>query len=113
MWNRLALSLFLTLLFACTELPVHAQTPTGTINGIVKDESGAVIPNASITITNKATGVARSATANADGLYSAPALNAGDYEVRVAMQGFRTLVREAPVAAGTTTTVDMSLSLGE
>jgi hypothetical protein len=114
MLRRLASSLSLTLVFACTGLyPIHAQTPTGTITGTVKDESGAVIPNASITIANKATGTARSATANADGIYSAPALNAGDYEVRVAMPGFRTLVRDALVTAGTTTTVDLGLTLGE
>ena len=113
MSKRLVASVFLTLAIAWTELPVHAQTPTGTITGSIKDESGAVIPNATVTVTNKATGAARTATANQDGLYSAPALNAGDYEVRVEMQGFKTLVRDALVTAGTTTTVDMALTLGE
>ena len=113
MLKRLAASLFLTVVLVWTEIPLHAQTPTGTITGTVKDESGAVIPNANIIITNKATGVARTSAANAAGLYSAPALNAGDYEVRVEMQGFRTQVRSALVTAGTTTTVDMSLTLGE
>src|ERR1700722_15583455 len=113
MLRRLVASAFLTLVFAWTDLPVHAQTPTGTITGTVKDESGAVIPNANVIVTNKATGAERTATANAEGLFSAPALNAGDYDVRVEMQGFRTLVRAALVTAGTTTTVDMALSLGE
>lgn len=111
--HRLLRSMFLIATIACTDRTVFAQTPTGTIAGTIRDESGAVIPNANITITNKDTGVARTATANPEGLYSAPALNAGNYEVRVEMQGFRTVVREALVTAGTTTTVDLALSLGE
>ena len=77
-----------------------AQAPTGTISGYVTDESGAVIPNATVTITNKATGFARTATTNAEGFYSAPALPAGDYEVRAETKGFKTLVRAATVEAG-------------
>src|SRR5713101_3907724 len=83
-----------------TAVAVHAQAPTGTISGTIKDESGAVIPNAAVTVANKATGALRSLTANTEGLYSAPALPPGDYEVRVEMQGFRTLVRDAQVIAG-------------
>ena len=89
-----------------------AQAPVGTITGTVTDATGAVVPGATISITNKATSVARSVTANAEGLYAAPALVPGDYEVRAEMQGFRTLVRDAQVTAGSTTTVDMAMSLG-
>ena len=89
------------------------KRPLETILGTVKDESGAVVPNATITITNKATNVARSLTTNTEGLYSAPALQPGDYEVRAEMMGFRTLVRDALVTAGNNTTADMSMSLGE
>lgn len=88
------------------------QAPTGTITGTVTDSTGAVIPSASIVITNKATGTSRSVSANAEGLYSAPALQPGDYEVRAEQQGFRTLRRDANVAAGSTTTVDLSMTLG-
>ena len=49
-----------------------AQTPTGIISGTVTDESGAVIANAAISITNKATGTVRTVTANAAGIFSAP-----------------------------------------
>ena len=93
-------------------LSVLAQAPVGTITGTVTDATGAVVPSATITITNKATSVVRTLTANAEGLYSAPALVPGDYEVRAEMQGFRTLVRDAQVTAGSTTTVDMSMTLG-
>src|SRR5579871_3433681 len=91
---------------------LFGQTATGSIQGTVTDESGAVVPNASVTVTNRATGAARTLTANTEGLYSAPALQAGEYEVRVEMQGFRTEVRPAQVLAGSSTTVNTSLSLG-
>ena len=89
------------------------QTATGTISGIVADSTGAVIPQAAVSITNKTTGAARTETANAEGFYTAPALLAGDYEVRVEKAGFRTTERDAQVLAGTTTTVNISLAIGE
>src|SRR3984893_10020100 len=92
---------------------VLAQAPTGIITGTLTDESGAVIPNATITITNKATGVVpRTATTDAQGYYSAPSLPAGDYEVRAEVSGFRTVQRDATVLAGSTTTVNMPMTLG-
>jgi Carboxypeptidase regulatory-like domain len=92
---------------------VCAQAPTGTITGTVVDASGAAMPNVTVTITEKATGAARSAVTNASGLYSAPALPAGDYEVRAEAQGFRTVVRGSTVQAGGTFTVNLPMSLGE
>jgi hypothetical protein len=91
----------------------YAQAPTGTILGTVKDVSGAVIPNATITISNKSTNIVRTTVSNGDGSYSAPALQPGDYQVRAEMKGFRALVRDALVTAGNDTTTDMSMSLGE
>src|SRR5579885_1059856 len=91
---------------------VMAQAPTGIISGTVTDESGAVIPNATITITNKDTGFARTLTTSTLGLYSAPALAAGEYEVHAEAAGFRTLIREATVEAGQTTTVNIPMQVG-
>jgi hypothetical protein len=90
-----------------------AQAPTGVISGTVVDQSGAVMGNATVTITEKATGTVRSLTTNNEGLYSAPALLAGEYEVRSEAPGFRTLVRQAVVTAGNTLTVDMQMALGQ
>ena len=92
---------------------LRAQVAGGSILGSVTDSSGAAIPSANVTVTNKATGVPRSLTTNAQGLYSAPALQAGDYELRVEMQGFKTEVRSAQVLAGTDTTINVALTLGE
>src|ERR1700676_1306195 len=67
-----------------------AQVPTGTILGVVKDASGAVIPGAMVTVTNADTGASRTATAEADGSYRFSALPVGNYDIQVAHAGFNT-----------------------
>ena len=89
-----------------------AQVPTGIITGTVTDESGAVIPYAKITITDKATDSVRSVLANAEGYFSAPALPAGVYEVRGEQEGFRIVQRQATVEAGSSTTVNLPMQVG-
>ena len=90
-----------------------AQTPTGIISGTVTDASGAVIPGATVTITNKATSVTRTVKASPEGAYSAPSLEPGVYQVRVEVQGFRTVVRDATVEVGATTTADVRMEVGQ
>src|SRR5437763_15169010 len=90
-----------------------AQAPTGTISGTITDESGAVIPNASITITEKDTGAVRTLTSGADGTFTAAALPPGVDEVRTTVSGFRTTLREATVETGSSTTVDLRLQEGQ
>ena len=107
-----AFSCLLVLLALLAGLAALAQAPTGIITGTIADESGAVIPNATIVITNKDTGSARTVTANGEGLFSAPALPAGVYEVRVELPGFKALQREATVVVGSTTTVNLQMQLG-
>src|SRR5271157_3492551 len=102
----------LMLLALLAGLAAFAQAPTGIITGTITDESGAVIPNANITITNKDTSFARTVTANGDGLFNDPALPAGLYEVRAEVSGFKTLIREATVVIGSTTTVNIQMQLG-
>src|SRR5438046_2525637 len=99
---------------AClTSQPTYAQAPVGTISGVVADESGAVIPNATIKIRNKETGAERDLVSNGDGSFSVPALAAAVYEVRVEVKGFRTVIREAMVETGLTTTADVRLPIGQ
>ena len=88
--------------------PALAQLSTGIISGKVTDATGAVIPNAAITITEKATSTVRNDVTNSAGLYSAPSLPNGEYEVRVSLQGFQTTVRDATVEAGKTTVADFA-----
>jgi hypothetical protein len=90
-----------------------AQAPVGTITGVVTDETGAVIPNANVLVKDKATDFERRLTTGVDGTFSFPSLPAGQYDIRVEAKGFRTLVREANVAVGATTTANMGLSVGQ
>ncbi len=105
--------LLLCVLFGAASLALQAQAPTGTIAGTVTDESGAVIPGATVIVTNKATSAARTIQANNDGLYSVPFLPPGDYQIRVEVKGFRTIQRDATVEVGSTTTADIHMEVGQ
>src|SRR3984893_18548270 len=92
----------------------YAQVAGATLSGTVKDSSGAVIPNAQISITDVATGVSRSVSSNAAGLYTAPNLLPGTYEVRVTSTGFRTQVeRGITLTVGAQQVLDITLQVGQ
>lgn len=67
-----------------------AQSDRGSVTGKVIDNTGAVLPGATITLTNEATGVSQTATANPSGDYVFQLLNPGSYSLSVAAQGFKT-----------------------
>jgi hypothetical protein len=67
------------------------QVSGGTISGTVLDPSGAVLPEAAVTITAVATGVTRDVESNKDGAYSAPNLEPGLYKVKASPHGFATV----------------------
>src|SRR5437667_9004346 len=71
---------------------LSAQT-FGEITGVVTDTSGGVIVGATVTVTNPATSLTRTATTNNAGNYSFPALLPGTYNIKAEMQGLRTEVR--------------------
>jgi sarcosine oxidase gamma subunit len=93
-------------------LAAFAQAPIGTVAGTVSDDSGAVVSNAAVTVTNVETGLKRELKSDNQGQFAAPALPAGRYEVRAQSAGFRQTLREATVVVGSTTTVDLKLQLG-
>ena len=72
---------------------VKAQTPTGEITGTVNDSSGAVVPDANVTLTNNATGASRSAKTNNAGVYDFPALPPASYNLKIEKEGFAAEVR--------------------
>ncbi len=90
-----------------------AQAPVGTISGVVHDQSGALVPGASVTVRNIATGLERNLTSGSDGTFSAPALAAGEYKVIAELAGFRTLQRDVTVATGSIATVDLRMEVGQ
>jgi hypothetical protein len=105
------LALLLAALFVMFALPALAQEAT--IVGTVTDPSGAAVPNASITITNIDTGVARSLPTNSDGQYVAPDLQIGHYNVRASATGFKAAEQKNLVlTVGDRTRIDFKLVVG-
>lgn len=90
-----------------------AQSFTSTVSGTVTDPSGAVVPNAQITLTLVATGTSATVTTGSTGLYSFPNLRPGIYELKVSAPGFRDRVqRGIEVGITQSVRVDVSLELG-
>lgn len=84
----------LCLIVGAWAVAAPAQTTKGTIVGTVTDTTGRVVPNATVTITNVATGAERRVTTSDDGTYTAPLLDIGTYRVTVSASGYQTVTRE-------------------
>src|SRR5712692_7616939 len=85
-----SLAILVLLLMA---VPLFAQLPTGTILGVVKDSSRAVVPGANVTLTNTDTSLTRIGNSTEDGSYRFPALPVGHYRIEVTQEGFSALTR--------------------
>src|SRR5215831_328495 len=90
--KKLMAVLALTLLFGAGILP--AQETRGSIVGRVADPSGAMIPGATVVVTNSAMGTKSTVNTNADGLYQAMYLIPGAYKIEVTAPGFKKTLRE-------------------
>jgi carboxypeptidase family protein/peptidase M24-like protein len=90
-----------------------AQITTTGIRGIVRDPSGAVIPSATIKLTDNSTGVEYSTVSSSDGGFLFPNLQFGSYKLTVTAAGFQTTVITAiTVESGRTTDVSVDLKVG-
>lgn len=89
-----------------------AQKPTGSILGIVTDPSGAVVPAAAVTVTNRTTQATIKLKTTPAGAYTASSLPPGEYEVRVEATGFKTALVEVTVEVGRVTAVEVRLEVG-
>src|SRR5207248_7127706 len=92
-----------------------AQTTisTGSIQGTISDQSGAVVTGARVTITSKATGQALTTTSTSSGAYTSGSLIPGDYSVRVESKGFKTIEAGVAVQVGVTSPGNFKLELGQ
>jgi hypothetical protein len=91
-----------------------AQSQNASISGQVTDESGAVVPNAVVTITASERNAVLKVTCDANGLYSFPNLPPGSYETSVTAPGFKTSVQSGITLVATQTArVDLILRLGD
>jgi len=92
--------------------PASAQQTTGTVNVIVQDASGAVVPGATLTLTDQATNDSRSATTQDAGNYSFVNLTFGQYKLTVSLQGFTTQTLDVLVQSARSTDVKATLKVG-
>ncbi|HSC25810.1 MAG TPA: carboxypeptidase-like regulatory domain-containing protein, partial [Vicinamibacterales bacterium] len=93
--------------------PVDAQQQLGAIQGTVLDQSRAVLPGVTVTVTNLDTGVVRTTTTNETGVYRVLSLDPGRYRIQADLQGFRTASQsEVLVSVGATLGVNFAMSPG-
>src|SRR6476469_8779685 len=105
---RIGLLLCLPLAFA------WAQSQTGSVSGLVTDESGAMVPNAIVTVTSSARQINNKVTTANDGRYSFPNLEPGSYDLEITAPGFKGYAqRGISLLANQTVRVDATLSVGE
>jgi Carboxypeptidase regulatory-like domain/TonB dependent receptor/TonB-dependent Receptor Plug Domain len=102
------------LLFFAIPGYILGQRTNGTILGIVTDSTGAIIPGATVLVTNTGTGVSQSVTTNSSGEYQVVGLPAGEYKISAASKGFKTEIRLGVVlTVGATMTDNLSLQNGQ
>ncbi len=105
-----------SLLLCCSILlasAAHAQYRAG-IQGVVTDQTGAVVPDAKITLTSKETNISRTATTVANGVYTIPNLAPGRYTLTVEKEGFKKqLLQDVQVSAEQMQSVNVLLELGQ
>jgi hypothetical protein len=108
-----ALFLLLAIGLLCT-LPLWGQSASsGTVSGGISDPSGAVVAGATVTLTDTATNISRSASSNASGRYFFADVTPSDYTVTVAKAGFSTVKAEHQVVqVGVGLTVNLALQVG-
>ena len=91
-----------------------AQTSKGIISGSVRDRSGAVIPNVSVTITNQDTGETRTAQSQGSGSFRFDAIMPGRYKIHAEVTGFKQVdVSDVAVGGSVVTSYDLVLDPGE
>ena len=108
------LTALLTAVFVfATVSAVPAQiVETGTITGVVKDNSGAVVVKAHVNVRNTDTGLSSNTTTDEQGLYVSPPLNPGNYEIQVDVPGFTKVIEHVRLEVGQRETADIALTVG-
>ena len=93
---------------------VQAQQTTGTLSGVVQDETGGVIPGAEVTSVNTGTAATRTAISDDEGRYRIPQLAPGSYEIRAELTGFQTAVlQDISLSMAQEAVIAITLRVGE
>ena len=100
------------LVFAALSTPaLVAQTETGSVSGLVTDPTGALVPNATISITKTDTNTVRTASSDTGGQFRFPSIPAGIYQLNAQIPGFQPFTRRFEVTVGGLVTVNATLSV--
>jgi hypothetical protein len=116
MFRRRALSVCLAVSCVCPVgvVSARAQTAAGEITGVVRDQAGAAVPGATITVTDTRTSRQRVTVSTGEGVYTAASLAPGAYRLDVELAGFKPVRREGlRLSAGERARVDVELTVGD
>src|SRR5262245_48937534 len=109
----IALTLAHAAVLAALWIGALAQITTTGIRGIVRDPNGAVVPNATIKVTDNATGIEQTIVTSSDGGFLFPNLQFGAYKLTVTANGFQSsVIASVIVESGRTTNVSVDLQVG-
>jgi hypothetical protein len=108
---RALFAIALIVLFLGSAVSAQTRATTADLALSVVDASGAALPGATVSVTNIETGLIRSDVTDLDGRRVLPALSLGPYRVQVALNGFRSEMRDVTVRLGTVSALDVTLQL--
>lgn len=109
------IAISIALMFVCSLCAVPQAAPTGKVTGVVTDPSGAVVPNATVTVTNVATNISHQVTTDRSGTYQVLDLPIGRYRVTAEAPGFEkvTVDSTTPLEINQTLRIDVNLRVGQ
>ena len=110
---RFTLAACLLLAFLAPRV-AYSQVTNAAVMGVVKDESGGILPGVSVVVKNIDTGLSRTVITDDQGRYHAPNLTLGNYEISAELSGFQTAVRSGVLlTVGREALVDFTMKVGE
>jgi hypothetical protein len=111
--KRAVLGVAVAVCISLVPAALAAQSVSGTILGVITDSTGAVMPGATVTLTNTGTGLVRVLLADSSGEYTAPSLPTGRYAVKAELSGFKTVtVADVELGVDQRQRVNIRLELG-
>ena len=112
-FRRTTMVLLALLTLAAGVASAQSQAANGTIEGTIKDASGALLPGVTVTVHNTDTGAERVVVTDANGLYRAPLLPLGKYRVTAELAGFKKYEQtDIPITAGSAAVINMAMDVG-